>query len=285
MTQPVAILNSELIEDRLSLAIIKLWLQSDITTIGFTATEQPSDDDLALCEGCDVYIIKPRMTTIMLADIIAKSKSTIVFSNIESTIMSVQAHVKDTGACAAAFGAVGSFVPSIVWRTLFPGTPEPVINAILADSALQNRENPDSIYLRSFLTNTSVEDSVYDDLLTATDEDLEPLIKSGRLIRASRTCLIKNSCKTMSRVVRVGTTDMHICGSLPMVITDTAELMGAVHGIGAAYYDTATHRRFSVVSSYGVVDAGAICRSFPNGRGNTRTGVFRVTRDHPLAQA
>lgn len=156
-----------------------------------------------------------------------------------------------------------------LWKFKLPGTRE--INAALF-SHEYTFENWDKLMN---ISNTSGQ--VVDRL---------NLWKEGAAIERKHFKDIKELLELTKRIMRIGGYEVP-CASLPYTMSsDAAHIMASEWCDGlmfaACYYDTPTHRVFSLRSTERGTDVSVVAQTY-NGGGHEHAAGFRVPRDHVLA--
>lgn len=163
-----------------------------------------------------------------------------------------------------------------LWRFKLPGTRE--ISAAMF-SYEYTFENWDDMMLGDF--------TYADGSTPAQMKALSDLKTQGEAIERKHNKDIKelvNACRRYTNIL-----DFNVpIASLPhFMSSDAGHLMAKEHENGtlfaACYWDTATHRIFSLRSTDGGVDVADVAKQFGGG-GHSRAAGFRVLRDHALAR-
>lgn len=287
------IFNRDMIEGNLSRAIIAHWAvknsipEPDIMEL--TNEEPFSVKDLSIVDKRDIILVKPRMTDAVLKQLLSKCRSAVVFTNTVSTLNAVDNFLTESKATTVArYGGRYHFIPDLVWTTLLPNEPRPLINAYVQDAYADVQQYEDSPAIRTALTSLSVDKRDYSDLLSATEDDLAIWVRRGNLLRDSRLNIIQRSIAGAKRRLFITERlELYAVGTLQAYVAETAELLASKHGIGAAYYDTEHFRSYTIVNAQTntkTANLSALVKEY-GGKGDDRCATFRVMRHHLLAQA
>lgn len=127
----------------------------------------------------------------------------------------------------------------------------------------------------------------WDKLMKANEHDLMQMTVAGAAIERKHHKDIKELLDVCKRYMVIGGHDVPVA-SLPYTLTsDAGHAMAESHKEGsvfaACYWDTATHRVFSLRSTDNGLDVSKVAAMY-NGGGHKNAAGFRVERDHPLAK-
>jgi len=128
----------------------------------------------------------------------------------------------------------------------------------------------------------------WDKLMTAAQGELLQMTVAGAAIERKHHKDIKELLDVCQRFMVIGEHNVPTA-SLPYTLTsDAGHAMAVAHEEGkvfaACYWDTATHRIFSLRSADNGLDVSAIASMY-NGGGHKHAAGFRVERNHILAQS
>ncbi len=128
----------------------------------------------------------------------------------------------------------------------------------------------------------------WDKLMKANEHDLMQMTVAGAAIERKHHKDIKELLDVCQRHMVIGGFDVPVA-SLPYTLTsDAGHAMAESHKEGtvfaACYWDTATHRIFSLRSTDNGLDVSQIAAMY-NGGGHKNAAGFRVVRDHILAKS
>jgi len=128
----------------------------------------------------------------------------------------------------------------------------------------------------------------WDKLMNASATELLGMWNAGAAIERKHHKDIKELLDVCKRYMVIGGHDVPVA-SLPYTLTsDAGHAMAESHKEGsvfaACYWDTATHRIFSLRSTDSGLDVSKIASMY-NGGGHKNAAGFRVERDHPLARS
>lgn len=128
----------------------------------------------------------------------------------------------------------------------------------------------------------------WDKLMKANEHDLMQMTVAGAAIERKHHKDIKELLDVCQRTMDIGGYTVPVA-SLPYTLTsDAGHAMAVAHNKGedfaACYWDTATHRIFSLRSADNGMDVSNVASQYGGG-GHKHAAGFRVPRDHILAQS
>ncbi|GGX33078.1 hypothetical protein GCM10007242_45190 [Pigmentiphaga litoralis] len=172
----------------------------------------------------------------------------------------------------------------ITWDFLFPETPRPLLLGHIEDRDLWRFRLPQTRDIQATVFSYEYTFQNWDRLMAADQVELMKLTVAGAAIE-------RKHHKDIAELVRVCQRTMHIGGhevpvaSLPYTMSsDAGALMAVGVPFAACYWDTSTHRIFSLRSAAEGLDVSVIAREYGGG-GHKHASGFKVPREHVLAGA
>ena len=127
---------------------------------------------------------------------------------------------------------------------------------------------------------------VFDKLMSCTGLEVTEFAVGGAAILRKQTKDIQELLELTQRRVAIGEFTVPMANVPPMLASDAGHALCTQHPkapFAATYYDTATHRVFSLRSEDTREGVSAVAKTFGGG-GHRNAAGFRVERTHPLAQ-
>jgi oligoribonuclease NrnB/cAMP/cGMP phosphodiesterase (DHH superfamily) len=172
---------------------------------------------------------------------------------------------------------------TLAWQHLFPGLPPPRLLAHIQDRDLWRFKLDGS---REIHASLGAEDQTF--------ENWDQLMMGGQVgasrLHATGLALLRKEGVELAQILKSTTRTMVIagvrvpCANVPgHLASEAGHQLGAGQPFAATYYDTETHRQFSLRSAEGGADVAAIAAKFGGG-GHPHAAGFRVPREHELAR-
>lgn len=171
----------------------------------------------------------------------------------------------------------------ITWDYLFPDTPRPALINHVEDRDLWKFKLEGTREIQAAVFSYPYEFETYDELMRV----------DTRLLYNAGVTLERKHHKDIAELLEVCTREMFIGGynvlaaSLPYTLSSDAGHALAVAGgkltFGACYWDTPTHRVFSLRSCPEGMDVSEIAKGYGGG-GHKHAAGFKVPRTHQLAK-
>lgn len=171
----------------------------------------------------------------------------------------------------------------LVWDYLFPTVVPPWLVYAVEDRDLWtfNLTNTKPFMAYVFAHEQSFE--LWDALAAMTPAAIEHACKAGELLLANHDKNVRACVEQSMRTAMVGGVLVPIASVPPFMASDAGNLMSKDALFAATYYDTATHRVFSLRSSETGADVSVIAQEYGGG-GHKHAAGFRVPREHELAR-
>lgn len=110
------------------------------------------------------------------------------------------------------------------------------------------------------------------------------LYQQGLVLERGRGKELAEIVATAKRRLVIGHYDVPVASLPHTLASDAGHLMGQGEPFAATYYDTSSHRVFSLRSRSDSVDVSEVAKLYGGG-GHARAAGFKVPRDHELARA
>lgn len=172
---------------------------------------------------------------------------------------------------------------TMAWDFLFPDEPRPLLLGHVEDRDLWRFKLDGTRNIQAFVFAHEYTFEQWDRLMAADQVELMKMNAAGAAIE-------RKHHKDVTELVRVCKRRMTIAGhdvpvaSLPYTMTsDAGALMAEGEIFAACYWDTDTHRCFSLRSRDGGADVSEIAAQYGGG-GHAQASGFKVPRDHELAR-
>lgn len=159
----------------------------------------------------------------------------------------------------------------------------PPVLLYIQDRDLWKHELPDSRAIMASVMSYPVTLESYDELMSAGAKDLRRLRAEGvSILRAYGKQLLSNIAQC-TRIEFIGGYGVPVANLNGHFASDAGNLMSAGHAFAATYYDTDSHRCFSLRSQKEGIDVSEIAATFGGG-GHKHAAGFKVPREHDLAK-
>ena len=169
----------------------------------------------------------------------------------------------------------------IAWDFFHPGVPRPALVRHVEDRDLWRfaipgtREYQAAVFARSYVF------AAWDELAATDPADL---IREGAAIERKHHKDVAELLATTQRRMTIAGHTVPAANLPYTMASDAGARMANGEPFAACYYDTATHRHFSLRSHADGLDVAAIAATYGGG-GHARAAGFRVDREHELARA
>ena len=171
---------------------------------------------------------------------------------------------------------------TLAWDFLYTGEPRPLLLGHVEDRDLWRFKLPGTREIQALMFSHEYDFETWDRLMAAEQADLMKMHAAGAAIE-------RKHHKDISEILKVCQRTMVIAGetvpvaSLPYTMSsDAGNIMAKGAPFAACYFDTATHRCFSLRSVEGGADVSKVAEIYGGG-GHKHAAGFRVLRDHTLA--
>ena len=141
--------------------------------------------------------------------------------------------------------------------------------------------------LSEFMFSQEYDFKVWSQLMTMTKHERNKAITVGGCILVKHMKDTHELLRQTRRIMRIGEMDVPVACLPHMMASDSGALMSLTAPFAATYYDTATHRCFSLRSNKNNeahVDVSKVAVTYGGG-GHKHAAGFRVERSHPLAMS
>lgn len=171
----------------------------------------------------------------------------------------------------------------LAWQHLFPDLPPPRLLAHIQDRDLWHFKLDGS---REVHASLGAEDRTF--------ENWDQLMMGGQIaatrLHATGLALLRKENAELTEILKSTTRTMYFdgvavpCANVPgHLASEAGNRLGVGQRFAATYYDTPTHRTFSLRSAQDGADVAVIAAKFGGG-GHPHAAGFRVPRDHELAR-
>lgn len=174
----------------------------------------------------------------------------------------------------------------LAWDVFHPGRPRPPLLDRIEDRDLWRFKFSDTRAVQAAVFSYPYDFAIWDHLVGQSRR-----VDGLRDLAVEGTAIERKHHKDIAELVAVTKRTMVIGGyavpaaSLPYTLTsDAGNLMAEGERFAACYWDTPTHRVFSLRSRQEGLDVSAIAEGYGGG-GHRHAAGFQVPRDHPLAAA
>jgi uncharacterized protein len=172
----------------------------------------------------------------------------------------------------------------LAWDFLFPNDPRPLLLNHVEDRDLWRLQIPGTRAIQSTVFSYEYTFENWDTLMGADSEELARMAVAGASIERKQAKDIAELLKVCKRTMTIAGHTVPVA-SLPYTLTsDAGEIMAKGEPFAACYWDTATHRCFSLRSNLEGLDVSLVAGTYGGG-GHRNAAGFRVLREHALAIA
>lgn len=172
----------------------------------------------------------------------------------------------------------------IAWNYLFPGQEPPQMLKHVQDRDLWKFELQGTLHLQSYVFSKQYSFVNWDYLMNATEQELEVMKDRGKAIQNKLERDLDELLPQLKRRLQIAGHLVYAV-SLPYTMASEAcHRLGVNEPFAAAYFDTPTHRVFSLRSQSKGLDVSMIAEQYGGG-GHKNASGFRVPRDHELARS
>lgn len=236
--------------------------------------EEPPD-----LTGADVYLVDFSYKRATMERVVAQAHLVWLIDHHVSAIEDL-----DGLAGLRTFTNVGKSGATLAWDFLNPFEPRPPLLGHIEDRDLWRFQLPHTREIQADLFSRPYSFEVWDELMNGDATALMRMTANGAAIE-------RKHHKDVAELVAVCRRRMTIAGfdvpaaSLPYTLSsDAGHLMAQGEHFAACYWDTDTHRHFSLRSTDEGMNVAGIAQQYGGG-GHMHAAGFRVPRDHQLAKA
>lgn len=244
-------------------------------------------------KGRDVYLVDFSYKATVLKDMCAVARSISILDHHKSAIEDITPFAKaywsdgiggDWGASLECVFDMTRSGAGITWDYLFPNRPRPALINHVEDRDLWKFQLEGTREIQATVFSHEYDFLVWDRLIL--DEHPADLAMEGIAIERKHHKDIAELLAVCTRSMTIGGINV-LAASLPHTMSSDAGHLLAVAGgkltFGACYWDTPTHRVFSLRSCEEGMDVSEVAKAYGGG-GHKHAAGFKVPRYHHLAQ-
>jgi len=123
---------------------------------------------------------------------------------------------------------------------------------------------------------------VYDKLMALKGLDLAEFAAAGAAIDRKQSKDLAELIPQLTRTMNIGGHDVPVANLPYMMASEAGNMLSVHHAFAGTYFDTQTHRKFSLRSQKGKQDVSVIAVKYGGG-GHANAAGFQVERAHYLA--
>jgi len=173
---------------------------------------------------------------------------------------------------------------TMAWDYLFPDQDRPLLLNNIEDRDLWRFKLDFSRELHAAVNSHEWTFEMWDEFMSASPTGRLHLAVAGKAILRKHDIDVKDICRTNKRRLPIGGY-MVVAANVPgWMASDAGHLLGQGEPFAACYWDTETHRVFSLRSRPEGLDVSLIAGQYDGG-GHKHAAGFKVSRDHALARA
>lgn len=173
---------------------------------------------------------------------------------------------------------------TLAWDYLFPNEPRPLLLGHIEDRDLWRFKLRGTREIQAFVFSHDYTFDQWDKLMGADGPELLSMTAAGAAIERKHHKDVRELVSVCERRMVIGGHDVPVASLPYTVASDAGHLMLSNGPFAACYWDTATHRVFSLRSDSEGLDVSEIAKGYGGG-GHQHAAGFSVPRDHPLAKA
>ena len=160
----------------------------------------------------------------------------------------------------------------LAWEYFFTGSPVPELLLTIQDRDLWRFERARTKEIMAALFSHPYDFSVWDSLIREGDSQLE---LDGAAILRNHVKSVKEVIEASSRMMTIGGYVVPVVNAPFMMASDACNIMAAGFPFAASYWDSPSHRNFSLRSSVDGVDVSEVAKGYGGG-GHKHASGFRV---------
>ncbi len=239
-------------------------------------------------KGRIVYLVDFCYPPEVIEEMLKSAEKIYVIDHHERALMNIESITHScldrTGSSVGHSGAVLAWL--FVNRLTNTRRPIPPALGYIEDRDLWHHVLPDTKEINMAIYSTPFSFAAFDTMVLRTS--LKMLKNKGKII-------LQRYDSDVATIVRMNTRRLYIAGfEVPVAnasyqfASDVANILGKGERFAATYYDTATHRVFSLRSEKNKelsLDVSKIAQDLYGGGGHRHAAGFKVVRSHPLAKA
>lgn len=171
---------------------------------------------------------------------------------------------------------------AIAWDFMFPNQPRPLLLGHVQDRDLWKFKLDGTRDVMAYVFSFKQSFETWDRLMAAAPVELLKMTAAGSAIERKHAKDVVEIVSMCQRSMVIGGHKVMAAGVPSTMASDAGSLMAQGKPFAACYYDTHSHRCFSLRSSDAGLDVSAIAKEYGGG-GHRNAAGFRVERTHPLA--
>jgi oligoribonuclease NrnB/cAMP/cGMP phosphodiesterase (DHH superfamily) len=171
---------------------------------------------------------------------------------------------------------------AIAWDFMFPNQPRPLLLGHVQDRDLWKFKLDGTRNVMAYVFSFKQSFETWDRLMAAAPVELVKMTAAGSAIERKHAKDVAEAISMCQRSMVIGGHTVPAAGVPTMMASDAGNLMAQGKPFAACYYDTHSHRCFSLCSSDAALDVSVIAKEYGGG-GHRNAAGFRVERTHPLA--
>lgn len=171
---------------------------------------------------------------------------------------------------------------AIAWDFMFPHSPRPLLLGHVQDRDLWKFKLDGTRDVMAYVFSFKQSFETWDRLMAAAPVELLKMTAAGSAIERKHAKDVSEIVSMCQRSLVIGGHKVMAAGVPSTMASDAGALMAQGKPLAACYYDTHSHRCFSLRSTDAGIDVSAIAKEYGGG-GHRNAAGFRVERTHPLA--
>lgn len=172
----------------------------------------------------------------------------------------------------------------LAWNHCFGDADPPLLLGHIQDRDLWRFKLAGTREITAFVFSLEYTFDQWDKLMSADQVELLKMTASGAALERKHRKDIEALVKACKRRLTIGGHDVPAASLPHFFSSDAGALMAQGEKFAASYWDTETHRVFSLRSTAEGMDVHKIAEEYGGG-GHAKAAGFRVPRSHSLAQA
>ena len=230
-------------------------------------------------QGRDVYLVDFSYKRAVVEQMLQTAKSITLIDHHKSALEDLQGleglvHYTDLNRSGA----------TLAWDFLFPGESRPALLGHIEDYDLWRFKLTGTRPINKVVFAHEFTFENWDALMAGDTVAMTKLMASGDILERKHRKDLQEIIDTCQRTMEIAGHTVPAASVPHTMASDAGNIMSQGHPFAACYYDTATHRKFSLRSQDDGIDVTTIATLFGGG-GHARAAGFSVPRNHPLAQA
>jgi oligoribonuclease NrnB/cAMP/cGMP phosphodiesterase (DHH superfamily) len=251
----------------------------------FAGKHQESPPDVT---GRDVVIVDFSYPRAVLDSMFGQARSLIVLDHHKTAADALAGIAPpppwDGGFHEGTYGALFDMARSgagLAWDFFHPGRPRPDLINHIEDRDLWRFALPFTREISAALFSYPYDFHIWDGIVLSGTAGL---VDDGMAIERKHHKDVEELVKVCRRRMAIDGYDVPVASLPNTLASDAGHLMAKGEPFAGTYYDTETHRVFSLRSTEDGVDVQNIAKNYGGG-GHMRAAGFKVPRDHGLARS